>query len=82
MRCDVFGGLLPLRTATARPISVKAMVINTTPRKSNLGLSVSMRPNENKMSHHWRERAWQRDVRLKSWKTWAYAGQGLAASPG
>ncbi len=23
-------------------------------------------PNENKMSHHWRERAWQRDVKLKS----------------
>ena len=35
-------------------------------------------PNENKMSHHWRERAWQRDVRLKSWKAWAYAGQWLA----
>ena len=39
-------------------------------------------PNENKMSHHWRERAWRRDVRLESWKTWAYAGQWLAPSHG
>ncbi len=27
---------------------------------------VFMGPNENKMSHHWRERAWQRDLRLES----------------
>jgi hypothetical protein len=40
------------------------------------------RPNENKMSHHWRGRAWQRDVKFESWKTWAYAGQWLAPSPG
>jgi hypothetical protein len=38
------------------------------------------RPNENKMSHHWRGRAWQRDVELESWKSWAYAGQWLAPS--
>ena len=36
--------------------------------------------NENKMSHHWRGRTWRRDVRLESWKTWAYAGQWLAPS--
>jgi hypothetical protein len=38
--------------------------------------------NENKISHRWRGRAWQRDVRSESWKSWSYAGQRLAASHG
>ncbi len=39
-------------------------------------------PNENKISHRWRVRAWRREKRFESWKTWAYVGQGLAASHG
>ncbi len=36
-------------------------------RKRRCG--VGHRSNENKISHRWRERAWRRDVRLKSWES-------------
>ncbi len=55
---------------------------NRKQEKASLSDERTKTPNENKMSHHWRERAWQREVRLESWKTWAYAGQWLAPSLG
>jgi hypothetical protein len=43
---------------------------------------ITLLPNENKINHRWRGRAGRRDMRLESWKTWAYVGQRSAASHG
>jgi hypothetical protein len=68
--------------AEKRPRNREAMRRTLEREKTSLTDECTKAPNENKISHRWRERAWRRDVRFESWKTWSYAGQRLAASHG
>jgi hypothetical protein len=47
-----------------------------------IGARVILTPNENKISHRWRERATQQVEMWKSSQSWYQNGQPLAASAG